>query len=73
MTIAPFNNKVFFIILKIIVVLSTYGYISCKLYNSKEIPGFVYESITFSKTKTILIIIILILMIINWLLEAVLK
>jgi len=48
MTIAPFNNKVFFIILKIIVVLSTYGYISCKLYNSKEIPGFVYESITFS-------------------------
>ncbi|OQX97232.1 MAG: hypothetical protein B6I20_13075 [Bacteroidetes bacterium 4572_117] len=71
MAIFPFKKKTKFIVLKIIIVLSTYGFMVHKLYNSKEIHGFIKNSILFNKTKVIIIIVVFILMIMNWLLESV--
>ncbi len=70
MTVLPFKNKSNILILKLILVLLTYGYISYKIYYSREIPRLIQEGIAFDRTKTGFVFVI-ILMIINWLMEAI--
>ena len=66
-----FKKKFYIILFKVIIVLSTYTFVSYKIYSSVESSQLRLINFRFDKTKILIFIIVIFLMFINWLFESI--